>query len=78
MLSIRVAKAPAGFPFPNVAGEMWTVIYFEPVDAARTKMRVIGHGFGPGEESQKMRAFFERGNVTTVEQLQRRFAKAPR
>lgn len=74
MLSIRIARTPAGFPFPHVFADMWTVIYFEPVDAGRTRLRVVGHGFGPGEESQNMRAFFERGNVTTVEQLQKRFA----
>jgi len=74
MISIRVAKSPNGFPFPNAIAEMWTVMYFEPVDQGHTRIRVVGLGFGAGEESQKMRAFFERGNATTVEQLQRHFS----
>ena len=74
MISIRVTKFPNGFPFPNAIGEMWTVMYFESVDQDHTRIRVVGLGFRAGEESQKMRAFFERGNATTVEQLQRHFS----
>ena len=75
MLSIRVVKCPATFPFPNTIGEMWTVLYFEPVAADRTKLRVVGLGFTASEESQRMRAFFERGNATTLEQLRQHFSK---
>lgn len=78
MLSIKVAKAPAGFPFPNAVRTMWTVLYFEPEGADRTRLRVVGLGFGPDEESQKMRAFFEKGNEFTLKQLQSHFSKKPR
>lgn len=78
MLSIKVAKAPAGFPFPNAVQTMWTVLYFEPEGADRTRLRVVGLGFGPDEESQKMRAFFEKGNEFTLKQLQSHFSKRPR
>lgn len=74
MLSIKVAKPPAGFPFPNAIQQMWTVIHFESAGPQRTRMRVVGLGFGPDAESQKMRAFFDRGNATTLEQLRRHFA----
>ena len=74
MLSIKVAKPPAGFPFPTAVLEMWTVIYFDAGGTGRTRVRVVSLGFQPSEESQKMRAFFERGNVTTLEQLQRHFS----
>lgn len=74
MISIKVAKAPAGFPFPNAVRHMWTVIYFHPAGPDRTHVRVVGLGFERDEESLKMRAFFEKGNVVTLEQLQRRFA----
>ncbi len=78
MISIMVAKAPDTFPFPNAIQEMWTVIYFEAAGPGRTKVRVVGLGFRPSEESQRMRAFFERGNATTLEQLQRHFSGVPR
>lgn len=74
MISIRVAKAPANFPFPNAIGEMWTVLYFEAAGRNATRVRVVGMGFNGSDESQRMRAFFERGNATTLEQLQRHFA----
>ena len=78
MLSIQVSRVPDGFPFPNAVKHMWTVMYFEPVGSDRTRLRVVGLGFQPDDESQRMRAFFERGNATTLQQLQRRFpAKSP-
>ncbi|MBA3889087.1 MAG: SRPBCC domain-containing protein [Gemmatimonadaceae bacterium] len=78
MLSIQVSKAPAGLPFPTAIGQMWTVMYFDPVGADRTRVRVVGLGFHPDAESQQMRAFFERGNETTLQQLQRHFAAKAR
>lgn len=78
MLSIKVAKAPDSFPFPNAIQEMWTVIYLEEAGTGRTRVRVVGLGFGAGDESQKMRAFFERGNAMTLEGLQRHFSGVPR
>lgn len=77
MLSIKVAKAPQTFPFPNAVQQMWTVLYFEPAGADKTRLRVVGLGFGPDEESQKMRAFFEKGNEFTLKQLQAHFSKKP-
>lgn len=74
MLSIRVTKAPEGFPFPNAVKGMWTVIYFEAVDPRATRVRIVGLGFGGDEESKKMRAFFDRGNAFTLRKLQERFA----
>jgi uncharacterized protein YndB with AHSA1/START domain len=74
MLSIRVTKAPEKFPFPNAVRSMWTVIYFEPVGPRSTRVRIVGNGFGSDEESQKMRAFFDRGNAYTLTKLQERFA----
>jgi len=74
MLSIQVSRSPKGFPFANAIQHMWTVIYFEPLSEDRTRLRVVGLGFRSDSESQLMRAFFDRGNATTLTQLQRRFS----
>jgi uncharacterized protein YndB with AHSA1/START domain len=71
MLSIKVTKTPENFPFPRAVQDMWTVMYFEPNGESQTRVRVVSLGFGPDEESQRMRAFFERGNADTIEQLKR-------
>jgi uncharacterized protein YndB with AHSA1/START domain len=76
MISIKVAKPPASFPFPNAVREMWTVLYFSPAGPNRTNVREVTLGFGPDPESQRMRAFFDHGNGSTLNQLQRHFAKA--
>lgn len=78
MLSIKVSKAPAQFPFPNAIYKMWTVMYFEEVNENETYIRVVGMGFDPSEESQRMRNFFAQGNRVTIEQLQHYFSQAVR
>ena len=75
MLAIRTVKAPKGFPFPNEIGKTWTVVYLEPIGSAQTKVTARMLGFSANEESQKMRAFFERGNRATLDSLVKRFAK---
>ena len=75
MLSMRVAKAPDDFPFPGAIMAMWTVVYFDDLPDAKTRVRVVSMGFTPDAESQKMRAFFERGNAYTLMKVQEKFAK---
>lgn len=75
MLSIKVARFPTGFPFPNAIRNMWTVILLSPVEGGRTLVHAASLGFTPDEESQKMRAFFEQGNAVTLQALQKRFAR---
>ena len=67
-------KTPEGFPFAATIGQTWTVIYFEPIDAGRTKVTVKMLGCSMGAESQKMRAFFDVGNKATLDALVKRFA----
>lgn len=74
MLSIRVARAPERFPFKNKIGDMWTVLYFQPMPDGKTQLRIVGLGFGADEESQRMKDFFKQGNAFTLSQLQKRFA----
>jgi uncharacterized protein YndB with AHSA1/START domain len=75
MIATRTMKPPAGFPFPTAIGDTWTITYFEPVGAAQTKVTAKMFGFAKDEESQKMRAFFDRGNRATLDSLIKRFAK---
>ena len=73
MLSLQVHEPPADFPFKDQIKAMWTVIYFQPLEPGMTNLRVVGMGFGPDEQSQKMRKVFAADNQWTVEQLQKKF-----
>jgi len=77
MLSIKVAKAPDTFPFPNAIKNMWTIVYFLPEGEKTTRVREVSMGFGNDDESKKMREFFNRGNAFTLQKLQKRFALKP-
>jgi uncharacterized protein YndB with AHSA1/START domain len=77
MLSLRVAKAPQGFPFPNAVRDMWTIVYFAPQADGATEVRIVGHGFGASDEARRMREFFDKGNAVTLAMLQKRFANKP-
>lgn len=74
MLSFRTVKSPEGFPFAATIGRTWTVIYFEALDANRTRVTAKMLGYGGDPELQKMRAFFEVGNKATLDALVKRFA----
>jgi len=69
MLAVRTVKAPADFPFPSAILDVWMVLYLEPVDSSRTRVVTRMFGFTAGEESQAMRAFFERGNAYELGKL---------
>ena len=73
MLAFRTIKAPRTFPFPNAISKTWTVVYFEPAGTGHTKVVTHMLGFEDNEESQKMRAFFETGNKTTMDSLVKKF-----
>ncbi|MGV3613910.1 MAG: SRPBCC family protein [Fimbriimonas sp.] len=75
MFAMRIHKTPKGFPFPNVYREMWTVVYFDPVEGGKTKVTARGHGFKDTPEAKQMRAFFEMGNKQTLDMLVKHFAK---
>ncbi|MGH9241101.1 MAG: SRPBCC family protein [Vicinamibacterales bacterium] len=74
MLSFRTVKSPEGFPFAATIGRTWTVIYFDALDANRTRVTAKMLGYGSDPELQKMRAFFEVGNKATLDALVKRFA----
>ena len=53
---------------------MWTVIYFEDAGPSRTRLRIVGLGFGDDEESRKLRVILRQGNAYTLTKLQEKFA----
>jgi uncharacterized protein YndB with AHSA1/START domain len=73
MFTIRIQKPPKGFPFMNVYRDMWTVVYFDPVEGGKTKLTLRAHGFQDTPESKQMRAFFEMGNRQTLDALAKHF-----
>ena len=74
MLSIQVTNPPEKFPFKDAVKNMWTVIYFEDAGSSRSRLRIVGLGFGDDEESRKLREFFDKGNAYTLKKLQEKFA----
>jgi uncharacterized protein YndB with AHSA1/START domain len=74
MLTIKVGKPPEKFPFKEAIKDVWHVMYFEEAGGNRTRLRLVGLGYGSDEESKKLRAFFEKGNAYTLKKLQEHFA----
>jgi uncharacterized protein YndB with AHSA1/START domain len=75
MYAIQVSKPPEKFPFKDAVKRIWHVIYLEEVGPRQTRVRTVGLGYGTDEESQKLRAFFDKGNAYTIQKLQQRFAR---
>jgi uncharacterized protein YndB with AHSA1/START domain len=75
MLTMQVGKPPEKFPFKDAIKRVWTVIYFEDAGPNKTRLRLVGLGYGDDEESKKLRAFFEKGNAYTLEKMQEHFTQ---
>ena len=75
MLSFRIVRPPVHFPFKTTAGDVWTVVYFDPIDAEHTRVTVTMLGWPDTEESRQMRGFFEKGNRWVLDKLKLHFAK---
>lgn len=69
MFATRILRAPGDFPFPNAILDTWSVVYFEPVDEAHTRVTIRMFGFDASEESSAMREFFAWGNPYEFEKL---------
>lgn len=68
MFAFRTSKTPANFPYPGVT-QTWTVLYFEAAGTGKTRVTARMFGFGDDEQSQRMRAFFERGNKSEMDKI---------
>ena len=72
MLAFRTIRTPKNFPFPAIT-KTWTVGYFEPAGAGKTRVTVRMMGFEDDDQGRQMRAFFERGNKTELDALVKYF-----
>jgi uncharacterized protein YndB with AHSA1/START domain len=75
MLTLKVGTPPAKFPYKEAIKNVWTVIYFEDAGPNKTRLRLVGLGYGDDEESKKLRAFFEKGNAYTLQKMQEHFGQ---
>ena len=73
MLSLKVVQPPANFQHPEAVRNMWTVVYFQPLEPGMTNVRVVGLGYGDDPASQQLKEHFRKGNAWTLEQLQKKF-----
>ncbi len=73
MVAFRIHRPPTGFPFPNAWKKVWSVATMTDLGDGRTALRLTMVGFDASEESQKMRAFFERGNAYSLKKLQQSY-----
>ena len=69
MLSLKVTKVPAGFPFEDAARATWSVFYFAETPSSRTKVTVVGLGYTDEAQSKQMRSFFAAANKQSLDKL---------
>lgn len=77
MLAFRTVKAPAGFPYFETYAKVVNVFELIPQGEGRTLVRLSGVGYPDSEAGRRLLAVFERGNATTLDMLQARFAEGP-
>lgn len=73
MIAIRSEQAPAGFGWMEQFRQTWSVTYFEPIGERRTKLRLVGLGYGEGPEWDELYAFFNQGNQHVLDLLKQQF-----
>ncbi|HEX7113946.1 MAG TPA: SRPBCC domain-containing protein [Steroidobacter sp.] len=73
MLALRLVQAPAGFPYRDAIGDVWTVIYFTAAGENMTQVRVVGLGFADGPQSQALRRAFEEDTRALLDRIAKRY-----
>lgn len=77
MLSMRIKAAPPRFPHPEVAKAVWTVIWFEDIGGAKTRVTIEMLPWKSGPESDLLYGFFDAGNEVTLRRARNYLAGAP-
>ncbi len=74
LLAFRTVKAPEGFPHWAEFQQVTSFFELSP-EGTGTRVRLTLVGFPDSDGGRALVGFFTKGNATTLEQLQRRFAK---
>ena len=76
MLTIRIVNTPPGFPHPELAKTLFTVIQFLRIeDPKTTRVRVSMLPYGTGAQWDALYAFFRNGNALVLKKLEARFSQ---
>lgn len=75
IVAVHCTKPPADFPFKTAFAQVWTVLYFDPVNEKQTRVRCASLNYGTDEEAQKCREHFDKGNDWTINKLKEKFEK---
>jgi uncharacterized protein YndB with AHSA1/START domain len=70
LLSLRVRTAPAGFADAREFANTWSIVYFAPLGAEMTHVRVAGFGFSDGANAG-LAKFFEQDQVAQMRRLEK-------
>lgn len=76
-LRIQVAQAPPNFPHAAEVMQLTTLIEFEVVNAAATRVRVSMSGYREGEAYEALYRHFAWGNAWTLNKLHERVTIGP-
>lgn len=76
LMVFRTVKAPERFPDFETYAKVTSIFELEPAGPRRTRVRLTGAGYAPSEAGRRLRTFFEGGNRSSLEALQRSFAAA--
>ncbi|MEW5988161.1 MAG: SRPBCC domain-containing protein [Chloroflexota bacterium] len=78
MLSIRIARTPPGFPHPEVACNLWTVIQFQDEGPGQTRVITSMLGWQDTPADGEVHRLFQRGNAQVSQWLYNLFTVGPR
>lgn len=71
LLSLRVRQAPAGFPDAGAFAGTWSIVYFAPLGAEMTHVRIAGFGFNEGPAAAALTKFFEQDQVAQMRRVEK-------
>ena len=77
MLSFRIKATPPGFPHQEVAKSVWTVIWFDDIGGAKTRVTIEMLPWKSGSEWDTLYKFFEAGNELTLRRARNYLAGVP-
>lgn len=76
-LLVTRTEAPSDNPMKSVIDQVVLTWAFEPLGCDRSRVILGMHGWPPGRESQRVRAFFASANPTVLAKLQELYPRKP-